>query len=462
MSATTFAGETTLNRAQSGPAECKPIRFEALRPPFSEPVARLEARRCLECGGPHAQAPCITACPTGIDVSSFVASIARGKPDEAAQTIYRENMLGTSCAQVCPVEVLCEGACVLHAEGRRPVEIGRLQRFAGERALEGDVPLFSAPAAASGKRVAVIGAGPAGLACAAEAAMLGHEVTVYDSNDDYGGLLRYAIAPYRIGREPIPAEVERIRELGVRFRLGEEVDSAERLAEIERESDAVFLAIGLGEDTEMELPGEDLRGVWRSLEFIRQLKTGAPPAVGDSVAVIGGGNTAIDVAIEAKLLGASTVTMYYRRTEEQMPAYRHEIAEARRHGVHFHFLAAPVAFAGDGRVRSMTLRAMKLTGSDSSGRPRPEPVEGTEVDVPVDTVIVAVGQSKRTGFLSRIDRLELERGRPKLDPRTRQTTNPRYFAGGDAVNGGDTVVTAIQHGKLAARGIDEYVRGRTS
>lgn len=256
--------------------------------------------------------------------------------------------------------------------------------------------------------------------------------------------------------------MELIARLGVEFRFGSGIDTPGQLRQLEESFDAIFLAVGLGEDIATGLPGEALPGVWKSLDFIRRIKTGDPPGIGDSVAVIGGGNTAIDVAIESKALGASSVTMFYRRTEGQMPAYPHEITEARRHGIHFQFLTSPRSFDGDGRLTGMTCHYMKLGKADSSGRPRPVPVEGTEFQVPLDTVILAVGQQKRTEFLSWIDGLEIDRGMPKVDPRTGQTSNGKYFAGGDAINGGATVVQAIQHGKRAAFGIDAYVRGGTS
>lgn len=432
--------------------------FQDLKPLLGREEAIVEANRCLECGGPYAVAPCVEACPAGVNVPGFITAIARGDTAAAADIIFDENILGASCSRVCPVEEFCEGSCVLVREGRRPVDIGRLQRFAAEAELR-KRNTFRRPAAANGKRVAVIGGGPAGLSCAAELALKGYKVVVYDKNQDYGGLVRYAIAPYRIRRDPIPNEAEMIGALGVEFRLGYDIDSREKLAEIEAESDAVFLGVGLGNDVQLHYPGEELPGVWSSLDFIRAIKTGAPPTVGERVAVIGGGNTAIDVAREALRLGGRDVTLYYRRTRAEMPAYSHEVEEAMEEGVHLQFLTHLVGFRGSYRLESMELQYMRLGEPDDSGRPRPEKVPNTEFQVPVDTVVLAVGQERRTGFLAWIDDLELEGGLIRIDPATCRTTNPKYFAGGDSLNGGATAVEAVQHGKVAAAGIDKALMG---
>ncbi|HYL20948.1 MAG TPA: NAD(P)-dependent oxidoreductase [Gemmatimonadales bacterium] len=427
--------------------------FAALEPPFDETVAVSEAARCLDCGGPAAPAPCLVACPAGVDVPGFVAAIAQGDSRAAAAIIFSANVLGGSCARVCPADELCEGACVLATGARRPLEIARLQRFATDRAFSRGLPLRRPPPR-NGKRIAVIGAGPAGLACAAELATLGYAVTVYDARSELGGLLRYAIAPYRQLREPLPQEVERIAALGVHFELHYPIDSPERLRAIARDADAVFLGIGLGADVGVRYPGDELPGVWNSLPFIEALKVGEPPAVGPRVAVIGGGNTAIDVAREAVRLGAVDVTILYRRTEAEMPAYPHEVKEARAEGVRFRWLTTPVRFlATSGRLDRVECQRMRLGSPDASGRRRAEAVPASEFIVPADTVIKAVGQERRTAFLGWIDGLELKDGLIVIDPATGQTTHPKYFAGGDAVNGGATVVEAVRAAKVAAHGI---------
>jgi len=432
--------------------------FADLKPPLTDADAFVEAYRCLECGGPYAEAPCTVSCPANVDIPGFVSAIARGDNFSAAETIYAENILGSSCARVCPVEMLCEGSCVLEEEGRRPVDIGRLQRYATDIALKNGYRHKKATKTNS-KNISVIGAGPAGLSCAAELARKGYKVTVYDERKDFGGLVRYAIAPYRIVNNPLPEETAMIADLGVQFNMQTPIDTKEKLKKITEESDAVFLGIGLGQDVDVNYPGEDLPGVWQSLDFIEAIKTGNLPKVGHKVAVIGGGNTAIDVAREAARLGAKEVTMIYRRTEAEMPAYPHEIVEAREEGIHFQFLTNPIRFIGDARLEAMECHYMRLGEPDSSGRPHPEKVSGTEFKIPVDTVIKAIGQQKRKTFLSWIDNLEDDWGLIKIDQKTGQTTNQKYFAGGDALNGGATVVEAIRDGKTAANGIDQYLKG---
>ena len=234
--------------------------FEELTPPLGREAALAEADRCLECGGPHAQAPCVVSCPANVDVPSFVAAIARDEPDEAARIIFAENLLGGTCARVCPVELLCEGACVLEHEGRKPVAVGRLQRFATDHALAAGVPLRER-APYNWLRVAVIGAGPAGLACAGELAALGYAVTVYDERLEPGGLVRYAIAPYRLLAEPLSSEARVLAELGVSFELGLAIDTPEALASVAEDADAVVLAVGMGADADVHYPGDDLPGV---------------------------------------------------------------------------------------------------------------------------------------------------------------------------------------------------------
>jgi dihydropyrimidine dehydrogenase (NAD+) subunit PreT len=433
--------------------------LEELHPPLPPPRAAVEADRCLECGGPEAEAPCTVACPAHVDVPAFVAAIARGEPGAAAATIFAENLLGGTCARVCPVEVLCEGACVLDREGRGPVQIASLQRYATDWALARRArPRHAAPF--NGRRVAVLGAGPAGLACAGELASLGFRVRVYDARGEVGGLVRYAIAPYRQQRDPLPEEARMIADLGVEIRLGAAIEGPDDLRAIEAEADAVFLGIGMGQDVEVRHPGDDLPGVWQSLEFVEAIKTGRPPRVGDRVAVIGGGNTAIDVAREALRLGARTVSIVYRRTADDAPAYAHEIAEAQDEGVRFLWLTLPVRFTGAGRLEGVECRRARPGPPDRSGRPRPEPLPGTEFVLPVDAAVKAIGQRPRSDVLAWVDGLGLEGGRVRVDPATGQTTNPRYFAGGDAINGGATVVEAVRTAKIAARGIEAYLGGR--
>jgi dihydropyrimidine dehydrogenase (NAD+) subunit PreT len=431
--------------------------FDELHPPLDRAAALLEADRCLECGGPYAPAPCMVACPAGVDVAGFIAAIAADEPIGAAETIFAENLLGATCARVCPTEVLCEGACVLAEVGRKPIAIGSLQRYATDQALAAGTPLRLA-SPWNGRRVAVIGAGPAGLVCAGELAALGYHVTVFDEHEEVGGLVRYAIAPYRQVREPLPDEAEALASIGVDFRLGTHVD-ADELASIAAHADAVFLGAGMGADTEISYPGDELPGVWESLSFIERLKTGKPPRVRRHTVVIGGGNTAIDVAREALRIGAEVVTVVYRRSEAEMPAYPHEVAEARAEGIRLQFLADPIRMLGSDRVEAVVCRRMRLGAPDTSGRRRPEPLPGSEFTLPADTVVKAIGQQPRRELADWIAGLELDgAGTVQIDLATGQTSNPKYFAGGDLVNGGVSAVEAVRHGKRAARAIDEWLR----
>jgi dihydropyrimidine dehydrogenase (NAD+) subunit PreT len=432
--------------------------FDELKPPIGDAEAIIEADRCLECGG-YASAPCVLACPARVDIPRFIIAIGEGDPEEAAETIFAENLLGGTCARVCPVEELCEGSCVLLHEGRRPVEIARLQRYATDWALSAGVPLRRARAPQTGRRVAVLGAGPAGLTCAGELAVRGYDVTVYDEREEPGGLVRFAIAPYRIIRDPLPEEALALAELGVHFAFGIQVDSPKVLHAIEADAEAVFLGIGMGPDADVTYRGDDLPGVWESLPFIEAVKDGEPPAIGRSVAVIGGGNTAVDVACEARRLGATEVTMVYRRTEAEMPAYAHEVAFAREEGVHFQWLTNPIRFVGTNRVEGVECVSMRLGEPDTSGRRRPEAVPGTEFVLPAETVVKAIGQQPRNELLSWIKGLELDGGLIRVDAGTGRTSNPKYFAAGDAVNGGATVVEAVRGAKLAARAIDAVLGG---
>ena len=431
---------------------------EDLRPALGPEEAVIEAERCLGCGGPYAPAPCTVACPADIDVSTFVGDIARGDDTGAARTIFEENLLGGTCGRVCPVEILCEGHCVLTAENRRPVSIGRLQRYASDKALSAHVALRDAPAPASGRTVAVIGAGPAGLAAAGELALLGHQVIVYDEREEPGGLVRFAIAPFRQRSEPLPDEARHIASLGVELRPGTTIASADELQDIAEEADAVVLAIGMGDDSEVAYPGDDLPGVYESLPFIEALKTDLPLSVGDRVVVVGGGNTAIDCAREARRLGAHVVTLAYRRTEEEMPAFPHEVAEAVAEDVQFHYLANPVRFLGTERLEGVECVEMRLGAPDSSGRHRPEPVPRSEFVIEADTAIKAIGQRPRSDVLSWVEGLGTERGRIVVDAETGATGNPKVFAAGDAVSGGSMVVEAVRQAKIAARGVDAALR----
>lgn len=436
-----------------------PSVFEEAKPALSDLEAPLEAARCLECGSSYAPAPCLQACPASVNVPGFVAAIARGNPAKAAQIIWQENLLGGTCARVCPSEMLCEGHCVLLHENRRPVEIARLQRYATDYGFAQGIPLRESQPQDKAP-IAVIGAGPGGLAAAGELASRGYRVTVYEMRPEPGGLVRFAIAPYRQHIEPIPQELEALRKLGVSFKFNHPMDSPEKLRLLERSHAAIVLAVGLGKDLEVQYPGDQLEGVWDSLVFIEALKTGKSLKVGERVAVIGGGNTAMDVAREALRLGASQVSVLYRRSQAEMPAFPHEVAEAREEGVHFQWLTLPLRFLGQHRLEAIECQYVRLGEPDESGRRKPIAVPGTEFQVPADTVIKAIGQRPRIEFLRFIEGLEVKGGQIQVGPNG-QTGNPRYFAAGDAT-GGATVVEAVQGAKKVAAGIEHYLASQVA
>ncbi len=433
--------------------------FEEEHPPFSDEAAVVEAKRCLQCGGPLEPAPCIEACPTNIDVPTFIEEIGEGRPLEAADTILASNLLGGSCARVCPVEELCEGACVLDEEGRKPIAIGKLQRHATDKALlDEDSTSKEIPSPTRSERIGIIGAGPAGLACAGRLAERGYPIAVYEQKSLPGGLITHAIAPYKQHIEPLLEEFDRLDSPAITFHFDTTVGEDVSVQTLQEEHDAVFMGAGMGRDYQTDLPGEELPGVWDSLDFIEALKLGPFPEreVSGRVMVIGGGNTAIDVAREAARLGADA-QIVYRRNEEQMPAYPHEVEAARQDGVEFEWLANPRRYYGNDRVEGVQCIRIELGEPDDSGRPHPEPIPGSEFVIEANTVVKAIGQRPWEDLLSVLD-VETEWGRVEANERG-ETSRTGVFAGGDCVNGGATVVEAVQDGKRAAEQIDRYLTG---
>lgn len=416
--------------------------------PLSQQAALEEASRCLYCY----DAPCAKACPAAIDPSAFIRKITTGNMRGAARVIMEANVLGGSCARVCPVEELCEGACVLQ-KYQSPVAIGRLQRFVTDWAAANDVKVLAA-GRKTGKKVAVIGGGPAGLTCAAELVKLGHEVTVFEARERAGGLNSYGIVPMRLPTTDSLTEVEMIRALGVEIKTGIVVGKDVPAADLLRDHDAVFVGVGLGKGRSLGIPGEDLPGVCDALDLLAAAKSGqwGDLRLGKQVAVIGGGNTAIDAATVSKRLGAEEVTVLYRRTEQEMPAYRPELDFARLEGIQFRWLTAPVRILGEQQVAGLECVRMRLGDPDESGRRRPIPVAGSEHRVAVDTVIKALGQTPLEALAASLG-VEVKNGLIQVDPGGGRTSNPRVFAGGDCVRGGSEVVFAVQEGKRAAHGI---------
>jgi dihydropyrimidine dehydrogenase (NAD+) subunit PreT len=434
--------------------------FREIAPALTEAEAHFEANRCLYCF----DAPCTRACPTHIDVPSFIKKIASGNLLGSARVIFDANPIGATCARVCPVDVLCEGACVELTLMDKPIEIGRLQRYATDYVVRTGREVLRA-GEANGKSVGIIGSGPAGLSCATYLARLGYQVTIYDRKPLAGGLDTYGMAEYKMSQKVSTDEAAQVERLGVEFKLNTEIGRDVSLEELEKSHDALFLGTGLGATARLGIPGEDLEGVFDALEFIELIKTRdwKSVPVGRTVAVVGAGNTAVDAVTQAKRLGAERVLMIYRRSAREMPAYAYEYELAKKDAIEFWWQTAPVALLaaeGNSHVASIRCVRMEMGEPDATGRRSSVAVEGSEFDIPVDMVIKALGQSKRRDFFSSIGGIELDSsGRVIVDKETMQTGNPKYFAGGDCVNGGREAVDASQMGKLAAQGIHQHLTG---
>ncbi len=450
------------------PARRLELAFQDLKTGLTEAQARAEASRCLYCN----DAPCITACPTAINIPEFIRKIDTGNYKGSARTILDANILGYSCALVCPVEVLCVGACVYNHQDRPPIQIGLLQRFATEWAYDRKIRYWN-KGPATGKRVALIGAGPSSLACAHELTKLGHEAVILEARPLPGGLNTTGCAPYKIRSEASLKEVDYITGIGFEVRCGVEVGKDISLGELERVYDAIFLGVGLGPDSKLGVPGEDLKGVFGACDLIERIKTkeGVPEvSSGKRAVVVGGGNTAIDIARQLAGLGLHT-TQIYRRDGAEMGAYAHEQEYARKEGVEFRFKTQPIAYvANDGKGETAGKDAPRVTKvrcvtmswpADKTGRPVPVP--GSEHDIPADVVAVATGQEKLVRELKKISNITImPDGRVRVDPATGKTGNPKYYAGGDCANGGKEVVNAAAEGKKAAKAIHAALMGTPS
>ncbi|ALW85829.1 hypothetical protein AUC43_12435 [Hymenobacter sedentarius] len=425
------------------------LNFAQLKPHMNRTEALYESSRCLFCF----DAPCIKACPSGIDIPQFIRQINSGNDTGAARTIYDANYFGNACGKVCPTEVLCEGACVYNLQDVKPIEIGRLQSYATTKVIESGKKLFG-PGEANGKRVAVIGAGPSGISAACELRALGYEVDVFEAKSQPSGLTVYGVAPYKITNEETLAEMAYLQaQFGYNVHFNSPINSREELAELENKYDAIFLGIGLGKTNDLGLAGEDKINCTGAVEFIAELRQHHHQvAVGRKVIVLGGGNTAMDAASESARLGAENVVLAYRRGKEEMGAYDFEYDLAKGVGVKGLFNVAPVEIVGNGYVAGVKfIRTETKEGKVSE-------IAGSEFVELCDMVIKATGQAKQTDFLSLIPGLKVDsKGRIVADAHTGQTTNPQYFASGDAWNGGAEVVNAAAEAKLTARGIHAYL-----
>lgn len=437
-------------------AEQYAAQFSDIHPPFENREAALvEANRCLFCY----DAPCIKSCPTGINVPKFIKQIATDNVKGSAHTIFLSNIMGGGCSKVCPVEKLCEGSCVYNLLHEPPIPIAKLQRYATEKAISGQWRLFERKPS-NGKKVAIIGAGPAGLSCAHVLSREGVDVTIYEKESKGGGLMTYGIAAYKVTPEFCEEEVNYITSLGgIEIRYNQELGKDVTLPALLQNYDAVYLGIGVGLARQLNIPGEELEGVVDAISFIYDIRSKGYPAVpvGDKVAVIGLGMTAIDAATQAKRLGAREVTIVYRRTQDEMPCTEAELDIAKLDGCQLRWLSAPKAVEGaNGKVCRLVCRVMQLGAPDASGRRSPVETDET-FTLEVDMVIKAAGQTPFEALVSG-EQLLHQKGKITINERC-ATSLPGVFAGGDCVNGGKEVVDAVQAGKDGAAAILEYLVG---
>ncbi|MGA9671458.1 MAG: NAD(P)-dependent oxidoreductase [Terracidiphilus sp.] len=419
-------------------------RFSELKPALAPQAAVIEANRCLNCF----DAPCTAACPTHIDVPGFIKRIASGNLRGSARRILDANTLGGSCSRVCPVEVLCEGACVMHRHHREPIQIALLQRHAMDFFHDSGEALLASPPKPRKVRVVCIGGGPASLACAAELRKQGAAVTIIERRALPGGLNTYGVAEYKLRTTESLREVEMIRRMGVEFRFGTAIESAVDLETLESEFDFVFLGVGLGAMQRLGIPGEDSAGVVNALELISAYKTGHIREITGTVVVVGAGNTAIDAANAARRLGAEPVYMLYRRGERDIPAFDFEYEHAKQEGVQFLWRRQPVAIQ-PGKHGRLLLDTVLVQQVDQTLLP----ILNSEYAIECDMVVPAIGQSPLSQLMQELRHIEVRNGQIIADRATGQTGNPRYFAGGDCVNGGREVVDAVADGKRAALAI---------
>ncbi|MBI2809648.1 MAG: NAD(P)-dependent oxidoreductase [Candidatus Melainabacteria bacterium] len=408
-------------------------RFQEVYPPLAEREAVTEANRCLYCY----DAPCMVACPTHIDIPTFIRKISTGNVKGSARTILESNLMGATCSRVCPVQELCEGACVLEHD-HKPIMIGRLQRYAMDYATERNIKFFE-----KGK----------------ELCKMGFDVTVYEKKKWANGLSTYGIVVFREPVEVALAEAKMIQEMGVQIKTNVTIGKDITLDELVEQYDAVFISVGLGNVPDMSVPGEELAGVMDGLEFIEETKVEKLDSIkfGNRICVIGAGNTAIDCATIARRLGSERVNIIYRRSEAEMPAYHFEYEFALREGVSFMFLTLPVEIVGKDKVEGLKCVRMDLGEPDASGRRSPIPIPGSEFTIPCDMVVKAIGQKKQSQMMTALAKYDVKdiKGYIAVDFTTNRTVHPKIFAGGDCIrsHGEASTVMAVQDGKIAAKAI---------
>ena len=432
-----------------------------------ERLALLEADRCLQCKDPR----CIKGCPVGVHIPKFLDLLAAGKIAEAAQSLLDDNALPAITGRVCPQETQCEAECVRAARGL-PVGVGYLERYVADWAREHRDQLPQVPPQPTGKRVAVVGSGPAGLTAAGQLAKRGHEVTIYEALHKAGGVLVYGIPEFRLPKKIVAQEVERLTQAGVKIECNVIIGRTYTIPELQKKFDAIFIANGAGLPVFMNVPGESLKGVYSANEYLTRINLMAayqfphsdtPVLHGQRVAVVGGGNVAMDAVRTAKRLGADEAVIVYRRTHDELPARAEEVHHAEQEGIRFEFLTAPLEVVGNDKrwVTGMKCQKMKLGEPDSSGRRRPEPIPGSEFVYECDVVVVAIGTKANPLLTATCPDLKLNKWGNIVADENGQTSLPGVFAGGDIVRGAATVILAMGDGKKAAAAIDAYLKNES-
>ena len=441
--------------------EVRRRNFEEVSQGYDEAMAQEEASRCIACKNPA----CMSGCPVGVHIPDFITHVKEGEFEKAYETIRLTNNLPAICGRVCPQETQCESKCVRGVKGD-PVGIGRLERFCADYAMQHASAKAERPAP-NGHRVAVVGSGPSGLTCAGDLAKLGYDVTIFEALHTPGGVLVYGIPEFRLPKRLVREEIATVEALGVKIETDVVVGRSVSLEELFDEGyEAVFVGSGAGLPRFQGIPGENLNGVYSANEFLTRInlmkayafpETDTPVRVGKKVAVVGGGNVAMDAARSALRLGADEVSIVYRRSEKEMPARLEEVHHAKEEGVNFRMLTNPTAIHGDeaGNVRSMTCVEMELGEPDASGRRRPVVKQGSEFDLDVDTVVIAIGNSPNPLIRNTTPGLETQKWGGIIVDENGATSLENVYAGGDAVTGAATVILAMGAGKTAAKAIHE-------
>ena len=437
--------------------EARKKNFDEVSLGYTPEEAVAESKRCIQCKNPR----CVEGCPASIDIPMFIKLISESKPEEACKKIKEKNFLPGVCGRVCPQEEQCEKECVLNKTGA-PINIGKLERFAADNEHRRSAPDISPD---TGKKVAIVGSGPAGLTCAAELALKGHKTVIYEALHAAGGVMMYGIPEFRLPKKIVQHEIDYIKKLGVEIKLNYVVGRLVDIDELNRKYDAVFIASGAGLPFFMDLPGENLNRVYSANEYLTRCNLmkaykfpeyATPIKTGKHTVVIGGGNVAMDSARAALRLG-SKVTVVYRRTEKEMPARIEEIEHAKQEGIEFEFLTNPIKILGEKEVNGIECARMELGEKDASGRPKPVEVKASNFTIDCDAVIIAIGQGPNPLICKTTPKLKCG-GKSNIEVNNNLSTSIKgVYAGGDVINGGATIIQALGEGKKAAESIDNYL-----